>query len=64
MEKWGKATESVEKFHSRSVERLSGGRDRTDKKALFDPVKMEFVVERLAVDSEQFGGLRLVAAHR
>ena len=31
---------------------------------LFDTVKMEFVVERLAVDAEQFGGLRLVAARR
>ena len=31
---------------------------------LFDTVKMEFVVERFAVDAEQFGGLRLVAARR
>ena len=31
---------------------------------LFDTVKMEFVVERLAVDAEQFGRLRLVAARR
>ena len=32
--------------------------------ALFDAVEMQFVVERLTVDAEQFGRLRLVAARR
>lgn len=39
-------------------------RKRSEANRLFDTVEMEFVVERLAIDAEQFGRLRLVAAGR
>ena len=34
------------------------------KQPLFDSVEVYFIVERLAIDPEEFGGLRLVAAGR
>ena len=54
VERCGKESPGVEKYHTRTVKREPAG-------PLFDSVEVEFVVERLAVDAEEFGRLRLVA---